>query len=648
MNRASFIAVLVTGMVCLVGITEVAQAEIPQTISYQGKVTDTAGNPVADGTYTMRFRIYDAATAGTLEWDSGAQTVVLSNGVFNVVLGESPQPALDLSFDEDYWLLVRFAGVDQTPRQQLTANGYSYMASGLVPGTEIAGDLFVDGKLGIGTTSPPGPLAVAVGSGLIELSTPSGVPGIIGFANNDHRRDIRFYNSGMGIVTSSSNAMPSSTNGIFIGENGRVGIGTTSPDLSLDAQNGDATYTGIEMTNTHGSQRRWALLSNSNSYDYGPPKGFGIRDVSVYKTRFVIDTDGHVGVGTLSPSTLLHVVSDTSSAIFGQSNATSGGAYGVTAYSTAPSGGGVYGHAGAYEGPAYGVYGKSSSSTGGHGVYGHATASQGATYGVYGKSDSSTGGYGVYGEASATTPDTSNNMTYGVYGRSRSPAGVGVYGFASASSGVTYGGFFKNYSPWGIGVKGFAAATTQGESYGGWFSSNGLQGIGVYAIGGVEGYAGVFRGNVAIKSYTSGSIVLELGEGLDYAEGFDVAGGDAVTPGTVLIIDETNTGRLAKSYQPYDTRVAGIVAGANGIGSGVRLGAGEFDHSVALAGRVYCNVDATAEGVVPGDLLTTSPMPGYAMKATDHSRARGAILGKAMEPLARGHKGQILVLVTLQ
>ena len=47
-------------------------------------------------------------------------------------------------------------------------------------------------------------------------------------------------------------------------------------------------------------------------------------------------------------------------------------------------------------------------------------------------------------------------------------------------------------------------------------------------------------------------------------------------------------------------------------------------------------------------MLTTSHIPGYAMKATDPSRSFGAILGKAMEPLAKGQKGQILVLVGLQ
>ena len=73
-----------------------------------------------------------------------------------------------------------------------------------------------------------------------------------------------------------------------------------------------------------------------------------------------------------------------------------------------------------------------------------------------------------------------------------------------------------------------------------------------------------------------------------------------------------------------------------------------YDVDVALAGRVYCNVDATDAGIEPGDLLTTSSTPGHAMKVDNFELARGAILGKAMQKLDKGRKGRILVLVTLQ
>ena len=68
---------------------------------------------------------------------------------------------------------------------------------------------------------------------------------------------------------------------------------------------------------------------------------------------------------------------------------------------------------------------------------------------------------------------------------------------------------------------------------------------------------------------------------------------------------------------------------------------------VALSGRVYVKADASAGSIVPGDLLTTSSTPGHAMKACDHARAQGAILGKAMTGLKEG-QGLVLVLVTLQ
>ena len=156
------------------------------------------------------------------------------------------------------------------------------------------------------------------------------------------------------------------------------------------------------------------------------------------------------------------------------------------------------------------------------------------------------------------------------------------------------------------------------------------------------------RGNILIQRASDGTSCLELGEGLDYAEGFELSEPSKNESGSVLIIDSENPGKLTLSTKAYDTKVAGIAAGAKGLGSGVRLGVNQFDCDVALAGRVYCNVDATEYAIQPGDLLTTSNTPGYAMKAQDFDKAKGATLGKAMEGIEKGKKGQILVLVTLQ
>ena len=68
---------------------------------------------------------------------------------------------------------------------------------------------------------------------------------------------------------------------------------------------------------------------------------------------------------------------------------------------------------------------------------------------------------------------------------------------------------------------------------------------------------------------------------------------------------------------------------------------------VALMGKVYCKVDAGYSPIDVGDLLTTSPTPGHAMKADDHDKAFGAVIGKALRRLEAG-QGLIPILVALQ
>ncbi len=66
---------------------------------------------------------------------------------------------------------------------------------------------------------------------------------------------------------------------------------------------------------------------------------------------------------------------------------------------------------------------------------------------------------------------------------------------------------------------------------------------------------------------------------------------------------------------------------------------------VAFSGIVQCKADASAGPIAVGDLLTTSPTPGHAMRASNP--APGTVVGKALEPLASG-TGLIKVLVMLR
>ena len=137
---------------------------------------------------------------------------------------------------------------------------------------------------------------------------------------------------------------------------------------------------------------------------------------------------------------------------------------------------------------------------------------------------------------------------------------------------------------------------------------------------------------------------LTIRGGCDLAEPFATTE-TKIEKGAVMVIDPAHPGQLTLSSTAYDTRVAGVVSGANGINPGIAMhqeGALEGGQNVALSGRVFVQADASNGAIEPGDLLTTSATPGHAMKATDHTRAQGAIIGKAMTALAEG-KGMVLV-----
>ena len=184
------------------------------------------------------------------------------------------------------------------------------------------------------------------------------------------------------------------------------------------------------------------------------------------------------------------------------------------------------------------------------------------------------------------------------------------------------------------------------------YTSSRIQSAGGEMILGPESYVNRTDGNSYVKLANSGNVSvksLTIRGGADLAEPFEFSESD-IAKGSVLIIDDEQPGKLKLSTRAYDTRVAGIVSGANGVHPGISLrqdgvlGSGE---DVALSGRVYVLADAKEGAIKPGDLLTTSDTPGHAMKVTNHPQSQGAILGKAMSELKSG-KGMVLVLVTLQ
>lgn len=134
----------------------------------------------------------------------------------------------------------------------------------------------------------------------------------------------------------------------------------------------------------------------------------------------------------------------------------------------------------------------------------------------------------------------------------------------------------------------------------------------------------------------------------DVAEMFPAS--EAIEPGSVVVIDALSHGAMRAATSPYDRRVAGVVAGAKDYKSAITLRSMEQGADrvpVTLTGTAYCLATNANGAIKAGDLLTSSAVPGHAMKVTDHDAARGAILGKALEDL-KADKGHILILASLQ
>jgi hypothetical protein len=165
----------------------------------------------------------------------------------------------------------------------------------------------------------------------------------------------------------------------------------------------------------------------------------------------------------------------------------------------------------------------------------------------------------------------------------------------------------------------------------------------VHADGNISAQNNVNAKNINVKE----DIILANS---DCAEEFDLE--DSSTgeplPGCVMVIGDEGSVRLSTSA--YDKRVAGVISGAGAFKPGIILDRRTSDSrrpAVALMGRVFCKADTTNGPIEVGDLLTTSGTPGHAMKATDSSRAFGAVIGKALRRLREG-KDLIPILIALQ
>jgi len=288
---------------------------------------------------------------------------------------------------------------------------------------------------------------------------------------------------------------------------------------------------------------------------------------------------------------------------------------------------------------------------------------------------------GVFGSNESTKPASAPGGS-GVFGLTLAPGAAGVFGANNSPNAQGNGGRGVQGNGPDAGVGGFSeegkgvlgqSRTNSGvvgtSEHGQGMTAFSDNDIGVFAQG--ASFAAVFNGAVVVgrgpdpkdpgkkPSDINGSLVINDGNlfvnkgdvilaGADCAEEFSIGSAEGVEPGVVMVIDDENVLRI--SNRPYDRKVVGVVSGAGDYKPGLILDRQKSSvdrRPIALLGKTFCKVDADAAPIEVGDLLTTAAIPGHAMKAANPTEAFGAVIGKALRPLAKG-QGLIPILIALQ
>ena len=99
----AFLAVM---MVAMLSVTAWAQGT--GLVPYSGMLTTESGEPLADGTYQVTFRVYDAEERGSLLLEE-SYAVVVDKGRFEVMLGQQ-KPTVSFADVAELWLEIQLDG----------------------------------------------------------------------------------------------------------------------------------------------------------------------------------------------------------------------------------------------------------------------------------------------------------------------------------------------------------------------------------------------------------------------------------------------------------------------------------------------------------------------------------------------------------
>ena len=185
-----------------------AFSQVPGVTHYQGSLRDKSGNPI-NASLPMTLSIYDTPTVGTGTqlWTEN-QTVGVSNGVFSISVGAvNPIPESVFASSSTY-LEVDINGETPSAREQLLSGAYSFHSSvadyALTVSPEIAVST-IDA-----TASTP--------FGGVNITTSVFVQGSVGISS----------------VLTSGNLFTVGAGTLTVTQSGNVGIGTGSPQATLN------------------------------------------------------------------------------------------------------------------------------------------------------------------------------------------------------------------------------------------------------------------------------------------------------------------------------------------------------------------------------------------------------------------------------
>ncbi|MFZ5981564.1 MAG: hypothetical protein ACOYVF_13130 [Candidatus Zixiibacteriota bacterium] len=119
-------------------------AQAPQTMVYQGRMTDIAGNPIADSN-TVVFSIYADSVEGFPLWTEVLTVVPDNAGVFTIELGTKSPLTSDLFNGEKRYLGLK-VGLDpeMSPRQLLTSGPYTINTADFADNSVTAAKITAD------------------------------------------------------------------------------------------------------------------------------------------------------------------------------------------------------------------------------------------------------------------------------------------------------------------------------------------------------------------------------------------------------------------------------------------------------------------------------------------------------------------------